>query len=279
MSRAAGRAGGPPRCAASRRDQFSQTGPLTPESVDDSFERAAAFYAEHFGDYPTSRFYCGSWLLDPHAANNGIRGRQYSVTSGPLGWLAKGLIEDPAMPAGASLPHQFIRRTWPAAVGVVSGPSFAEEVAYGLPTALAVAATDHALAVKVASLLRAEPLRAYVSDDITGVEVGGAVKNVLAIAAGASDGLGFGHNARAALITRGLAETGLEQRHAHAGGRRIAITHEAAHRAGRGRQMQRKGSRGARAQIQFGSINVGPAEIHGPDVDARRRNGDAVATR
>ena len=61
---------------------------------------------------------------------------------------------------------------------------------------------------RVASLLRAETLRAYESDDIAGVEVGGAVKNVLAIAAGASDGLGFGHNARAALITRGLAETG-----------------------------------------------------------------------
>jgi hypothetical protein len=77
-----------------------------------------------------------------------------------------------------------------------------------LPTALTVAATDPALAARVAALLRGDTLRAYESDDIAGVEVGGAIKNVLAIAAGASDGLGFGHNARAALITRGLAETG-----------------------------------------------------------------------
>src|SRR5205823_7570114 len=72
----------------------------------------------------------------------------------------------------------------------------------------AVAANDPAFAAQVASLLRADTLRAYESDDLAGVEIGGALKNVLAIAAGASDGLGFGHNARAALITRGLAEIG-----------------------------------------------------------------------
>jgi glycerol-3-phosphate dehydrogenase (NAD(P)+) len=92
-------------------------------------------------------------------------------------------------------------------VGIVSGPSFAEEVARGLPTALTAAATSRDLAARVASVLRGEALRVYESDDITGVAIGGAVKNVLAIAAGASDGLGFGHNARAALVTRGLAET------------------------------------------------------------------------
>jgi len=90
----------------------------------------------------------------------------------------------------------------------LSGPSFAEEVARGLPTAVTVAATDALVAEDVALCLRGETFRAYVSDDLTGVEVGGAVKNVLAIAAGASDGLGFGDNARAAIITRGLAETG-----------------------------------------------------------------------
>ncbi len=110
---------------------------------------------------------------------------------------------------------------WPAPVGVVSGPSFAEEVARGLPTAVAVAATDAALATRVASLLRADTLRAYESDDIAGVETGGAVKNVLAIAAGASDALGFGNNARAALITRGLAETG--RLSAALGGRRDTL--------------------------------------------------------
>jgi glycerol-3-phosphate dehydrogenase (NAD(P)+) len=129
----------------------------------------------------------------------------------PLVWLSKGLLAVPvsaAHPAGVALAHQVMASLWRAPVGVVSGPSFAEEVARGLPTAVAVAATDAAVAARVASLLRAETLRAYESDDITGVEIGGAVKNVLAIAAGASDGLGFGHNARAALITRGLAETG-----------------------------------------------------------------------
>jgi glycerol-3-phosphate dehydrogenase (NAD(P)+) len=95
-------------------------------------------------------------------------------------------------------------------------------VARGLPTALAVAATDPALASAIAEVLRGDTLRAYVSDDIAGVETGGAVKNVLAIAAGASDGLGFGHNARAALITRGLVETG---RLSEAlGGRRETLT-------------------------------------------------------
>jgi glycerol-3-phosphate dehydrogenase (NAD(P)+) len=107
-----------------------------------------------------------------------------------------------------ALAHQVLAPRWPAPVGVISGPSFAVEVARGLPTAVAVAATTPALAAEVAALLRADTLRAYECDDVAGVEVGGAVKNVLAIAAGASDGLAFGHNARAALITRGLAETG-----------------------------------------------------------------------
>jgi glycerol-3-phosphate dehydrogenase (NAD(P)+) len=129
----------------------------------------------------------------------------------PLVWLSKGLLlvpVTPEYPAGAALAHQLLAPRWPAPVGTVSGPSFAEEVARGLPTAVAVAATDRTLAAQVAALLRADTLRAYETEDIAGVEVGGAVKNVLAIAAGASDGLGFGHNARAALITRGLAETG-----------------------------------------------------------------------
>ena len=129
----------------------------------------------------------------------------------PLVWLSKGFLVVPAapeFPAGAALAHQVLAPRWRAPVGIVSGPSFAEEVARGLPTAVTVAATDEALAARVALLLHGGTLRAYESDDIVGVEVGGAVKNVLAIAAGASDGLGFGHNARAALITRGLAETG-----------------------------------------------------------------------
>jgi glycerol-3-phosphate dehydrogenase (NAD(P)+) len=93
-------------------------------------------------------------------------------------------------------------------VAVLSGPTFSAEVAAGLPTALTVAAAQPGFADEVAALLRGDTLRVYPTPDLPGVETAGAIKNVLAIAAGASDGLGFGHNARAALITRGLAETG-----------------------------------------------------------------------
>jgi glycerol-3-phosphate dehydrogenase (NAD(P)+) len=92
----------------------------------------------------------------------------------------------------------------PAAVA--SGPSFAREVAVGLPTAITVASAVCGYAAHVAALLHGRGLRAYSSEDVIGVELGGALKNVLAIAAGVADGLGFGANARAALITRGLAE-------------------------------------------------------------------------
>lgn len=126
----------------------------------------------------------------------------------PLLSLAKGFVAEDADGAGGPLIHQHLAARWDAPVGVISGPSFADEVAQGLPTALAVAATTEELAAHVAGLLRSDTLRAYVTPDLVGVEVGGAIKNVLAIAAGASDGLRFGHNARAALITRGLAETG-----------------------------------------------------------------------
>jgi glycerol-3-phosphate dehydrogenase (NAD(P)+) len=129
-------------------------------------------------------------------------------TGAPLAWLCKGFLSDAGAPAGIALAHQVVAPRWPSPVAVISGPSFAEEVAAGLPTAVSVAATRADFAEQLAHRLRGHSLRAYVSDDIAGVEVGGAVKNILAIAAGASDGLGFGDNARAALITRGLAETG-----------------------------------------------------------------------
>jgi glycerol-3-phosphate dehydrogenase (NAD(P)+) len=89
---------------------------------------------------------------------------------------------------------------------VLSGPSFAEEVARGLPTNLVAASLDADAARAAQQLFSSERLRVYVSGDPIGVQVGGALKNVIAIAAGACDGLGFGHNTRAALITRGLAE-------------------------------------------------------------------------
>lgn len=91
-------------------------------------------------------------------------------------------------------------------MAVLSGPTFAKEVGDGLPTAMTIAANDSDFAQELAVALSGDNFRAYTSDDMVGVEVGGAVKNVLAIGAGMSDGLGFGANSRIALITRGLVE-------------------------------------------------------------------------
>ncbi len=121
----------------------------------------------------------------------------------PLIWLCKG-FERP----GARLSHEVVAEELGAGArgAVLSGPSFAQEVAAGLPTALTLAAADGAFAAAAAQALHGPSLRVYSHDDVIGVEVGGAVKNVIAIAAGVCDGLGLGLNARAALITRGLAE-------------------------------------------------------------------------
>jgi glycerol-3-phosphate dehydrogenase (NAD(P)+) len=91
-------------------------------------------------------------------------------------------------------------------LAVMSGPTFAREVAEGLPTAVTVASQNEKFALEMADRFHSETFRAYTSEDVIGVEIGGAVKNVLAIAAGIADGLGFGANTRTALITRGLAE-------------------------------------------------------------------------
>lgn len=106
------------------------------------------------------------------------------------------------------LPHQVAQQVLGEAVStaVVSGPTFANEVGAGLPTAMTVAAKDQAFATHLAQRLSGLNFRAYTSSDVAGVEVGGAVKNVLAIGAGISDGLGFGANTRIALIARGLVE-------------------------------------------------------------------------
>ena len=121
----------------------------------------------------------------------------------PVVWASKGFEAD-----SAKLPHQVAEDelTGSVPLGVLSGPSFALEVAQGLPTAITLASRDHEFAVATAQQLHTPRLRVYSSDDLVGAEVGGAVKNVIAIAAGVADGLGFGYNARAALITRGLAE-------------------------------------------------------------------------
>jgi glycerol-3-phosphate dehydrogenase (NAD(P)+) len=91
-------------------------------------------------------------------------------------------------------------------IGALSGPSFAREVSEGLPTAVTAAATQLSIAEGIQRLFNGPTFRVYTSTDLVGVQIGGAVKNVIALAAGVSDGMGFGSNARAALITRGLAE-------------------------------------------------------------------------
>lgn len=118
-------------------------------------------------------------------------------------WVCKGFEAKTS-----KLPHQIAAEVLPAGwpCGVLSGPSFAQEVARGLPTALTLASADEAFARATAQALHHAHLRIYASTDVAGVEVGGAVKNVLAIATGICDGLGLGFNARAALLTRGLAE-------------------------------------------------------------------------
>ena len=117
-------------------------------------------------------------------------------------WLCKGFE------AGSGLlGHEVARELRPrSACGVLSGPSFAEEVAREQPTALVVASANVALREAAAEVFHSDGLRIYTSSDPVGVEVGGAVKNVMAIATGIADGMGLGLNARAALITRGLAE-------------------------------------------------------------------------
>lgn len=130
-----------------------------------------------------------------HRTDSGLRAN--------IVWLCKGFEQDTGL-----LPHQIVSEVFGdgLAAGVLSGPSFAQEVARGLPCALTVASTNSLLRQQVVSAVHSRTLRIYSTDDVVGVEVGGAVKNILAIATGVIDGMGFGANARAALITRGLAE-------------------------------------------------------------------------
>ena len=123
--------------------------------------------------------------------------------AGPIVWAQKGLE-----PETAKLPFEVVQEEFGATCswGVLSGPSFAAELVRGLPTAVTLASRDIAFLESVSTLVHGDNLRVYSSSDVVGVVVGGALKNVMAIATGISDGLGFGNNARAALITRGLAE-------------------------------------------------------------------------
>ncbi len=134
-------------------------------------------------------------------------------------WATKGLEH-----GSYHLLHQVVAEVLGAAIpmAVISGPSFASEVAQGLPTAVTVASRDAQFANDIVRAFHSRTFRAYTSDDMIGVEIGGALKNVLAIAAGISDGLGFGANARAALVTRGLTE--MVRLGVALGGRRETLT-------------------------------------------------------
>jgi len=120
-----------------------------------------------------------------------------------IAWATKGL-EHGSGKFMSQVLHEVLGKDIPAAV--LSGPTFAGEVAASLPTALTVASTDADFAAHMARRLHGDVMRVYTSDDVLGVQLGGTVKNVLAIAAGITDGMHFGANSRAALITRGLAE-------------------------------------------------------------------------
>ncbi len=119
-----------------------------------------------------------------------------------VAWATKGFEI-----ATGLLPHQVMREVLGQTPGaVLSGPTFATEVGAGLPTAMTIASADEEFAKQLALVLSGPSFRAYTQTDIMGVEVGGAVKNVIAIGSGIADGMGFGANTRVALITRGLAE-------------------------------------------------------------------------
>jgi glycerol-3-phosphate dehydrogenase (NAD(P)+) len=164
----------------------------------------------------TPAAWAGTHLVVVATPLSGLRHALAHTGSAPVVWLCKGLELGTGL-----LGHEIAAAVCPGrSTAVLSGPSFADEVARGQPTALVAASTDAALAERVAQVFRSDALRVYTSDDPVGVEVGGALKNVLAIATGLCDGLGAsdanaeservsmapGLNARAALITRGLAE-------------------------------------------------------------------------
>jgi glycerol-3-phosphate dehydrogenase (NAD(P)+) len=166
-----------------------------PDSLSTSSDLTAAI--SHVGDHG---------LLIAATSLAGLRPLATQLQSHAISnlvWLCKGFEEHTHL-----LPHQIVRDVLGNKVpsGALSGPSFAQEVARGLPCALTIASDNAALREQVVEAVHGRSIRIYSTDDLIGVEVGGAVKNILAIATGVIDGLGLGMNARAALITRGLAE-------------------------------------------------------------------------
>lgn len=145
---------------------------------------------------------CDAWLVVTPAQHMRAILERMPCPGMPLVLCSKGIEES----SGALL-HEVARAVCPTSpVAVLSGPTFAHEVAQGLPTAVTLAAADMALAERLRERIARPAFRIYVSDDVAGAEIGGAVKNVLAIACGVVEGKGLGQNARAALIARGFAE-------------------------------------------------------------------------
>ena len=178
-----------------RQNERYLTGVKFPDALEPIFDLAEGLRSTHI-----------VVIVVPSAAFREVLRKMASIVGGdspPIIWATKGIETDTA-----KLLHRVIEEELGdhVAKAILSGPSFATEVAFGLPTAVTVAATDLAFASYIAELFHSHNFRTYSSNDVMGVELGGALKNVLAIAAGISDGLGFGANARAALITRGLSE-------------------------------------------------------------------------
>lgn len=145
---------------------------------------------------------CDAWLVVTPAQHMRAVLEQAGDCSLPIVLCSKGIEE-----GSGQLLHKVAQQVCPSArIAVLSGPTFAREVAKGLPTAVTLAAEDRSLAEQLRERIARPTFRIYVSDDVAGAEIGGAVKNVLAIACGVVEGKGLGQNARAALIARGFAE-------------------------------------------------------------------------
>lgn len=145
---------------------------------------------------------CDAWLLVTPAQHLRAILEEVPACTRPVVLCAKGIEESSGM-----LLHEVAAQAFPGGrIAVLSGPTFAHEVAKGLPTAVTLAAKDQGLAEELRAAIARPTFRIYLSDDVAGAEVGGAIKNVLAIACGVVEGRGLGQNARAALIARGFAE-------------------------------------------------------------------------
>ena len=145
---------------------------------------------------------CGAWLMVTPAQHMRSVLSEASDAAKPLVLCSKGIEE-----GSGELLHRVASQTCPnAPIAVLSGPTFAHEVAAGLPTAVTLAAEEERLGEQLRDRISRPTFRVYLSDDVAGAEIGGAVKNVLAIACGVVEGAGLGQNARAALIARGFAE-------------------------------------------------------------------------